>query len=226
MKDLLDDVGLAQSLADRYPSELSGGQRQRVSIARALSLEPQLMILDEPVSALDVSVQAQIINLLEDLQDRHGLAYLFVSHDLAVIRHVADRIMVMYLGKVVEQGDNEAIYSNPGHPYTEALLSAVPVPDPRSKSWNEPMLEGEVPSASWVPSGCPFHPRCPKVHVELRRRRSGPGGTRRVLVARGVPLRRRRLGSGRSRRGLGRLAPRNRFEGTRAMTSRSRRGVA
>lgn len=177
--ELLEDVGLAQPLADRFPSELSGGQRQRVSIARALSLEPHLMILDEPVSALDVSVQAQIINLLEDLQERHRLAYLFISHDLGVIRHVADRIMVMYLGKIVEQGNNEAIFAKPGHPYTQALLSAVPAPDPRSTGWRKHVVEGEVPSAAQEVSGCSFHPRCPmaqeKCTVETPSLETRPG---------------------------------------------------
>jgi oligopeptide transport system ATP-binding protein len=158
---LLDDCGIAKSFLPRHPHEFSGGQRQRVGIARALSLDPKLVVADEPVSALDVSIQAQILNLLKDLQKEHKLAYLFISHDFSVVRHLCTRIAVMYLGRVVEMADSEQLFNDPQHPYTEALLSAVPVPDPSiEKRRKRILLTGDVPSPLKPPSGCRFHPRC------------------------------------------------------------------
>ena len=160
--DLLTNVGLNPYMADRFPHEFSGGQRQRIGVARALSVSPKFIVADEPVSALDVSIQAQIINLLEDLQEQFNLTYLFIAHDLSVVRHISDRVGVMYLGHMVEMAERNEIYRNPIHPYTKALLSAVPIPDPVLDAQRERvLLTGEVPSPLNPPSGCVFHPRCP-----------------------------------------------------------------
>jgi oligopeptide transport system ATP-binding protein len=167
---LLSEVGLPSALTERYPHELSGGQRQRVGIARALAMQPSFIVCDEPVSALDVSIQAQIINLLDDLQERYDLTYLFVAHDLAVVRHISDRVAVMYLGKLVELADWQQLYEEPLHPYTRALLAAVPIPDPEVEAHRERIiLRGEVPSPLHPPAGCVFHPRCPMAIAECQR---------------------------------------------------------
>jgi oligopeptide/dipeptide ABC transporter ATP-binding protein len=169
--ELLDRVGLRADTYDRYPHEFSGGQRQRIGIARALAVQPRLIVADEPVSALDVSIQAQIVNLLQDLQGEMRLAYVFIAHDLRVVEHISHRVAIMYLGKIVELADSEEIYRNPRHPYTRALLSAIPVPDPKARR-QRMLLPGDVPSPIHPPAGCPFHPRC--LYVEERCRSMEP----------------------------------------------------
>jgi oligopeptide transport system ATP-binding protein len=181
VRELLSVCGLDPKFVDRYPHEMSGGQRQRVGIARALALDPEFIVCDEAVSALDVSIQAQVVNLLEDLREKFRLTYLFIAHDLSVVRHLCQRVAVMYLGRIVEMADSDELFDNPLHPYTQALLSAVPVPDPRVESLRQfRPAKGEVPSPINPPSGCVFHPRCPvavdgckKARPELRELRPG-----------------------------------------------------
>jgi peptide/nickel transport system ATP-binding protein len=171
---LFRTVGLDPSMMDRVPHEFSGGQRQRLGIARALSCNPSLIVCDEPISALDVSIQAQIINLLEELQDTLGLTYLFIAHDLSVVQHISDRVAVMYLGHIVELTGSEELYANPLHPYTRALLSAIPIPDPFiEESRRRILLKGDVPSPANPPSGCPFHPRCSQAVEQCKTERPG-----------------------------------------------------
>jgi oligopeptide/dipeptide ABC transporter ATP-binding protein len=169
-RTLLEQVGLRPEFAERYPHEFSGGQRQRIGIARAISTDPKLLILDEPISALDISVRAQILNLLEDLQEQRKLAYLFIAHDLSVVRHTCDRVAVMYLGIIAEQGPSESLFANPLHPYTRALLASVPVPDPSLRR-ERALLEGDVPTPVAIPSGCRFRTRCPLAQEVCARER-------------------------------------------------------
>lgn len=166
--ELMDAVGVPREFLYRYPHQFSGGQRQRIGIARAIALNPSLVICDEPVSALDVSVQSQVLNLLKEIQEKKGLAYLFISHDLSVVRFISDRVCVMFLGKVCEIGDSELIYQQPVHPYTRFLINAIPVADPKLRNVEKPLLQGEIPSPVNPPAGCRFHTRCPYATEKCR----------------------------------------------------------
>jgi oligopeptide/dipeptide ABC transporter ATP-binding protein len=181
--ELLARVGLHADALERYPHEFSGGQRQRIAVARALALKPRLIVCDEPTSALDVSVQSQVINLLKEIQEREGLAYIFISHNLDLVRYVSDRIYVMYLGRVVEAGESELLFSDPAHPYTQALLSSIPNWDPEARSLLNAELRGEAPSPLWDPPGCPFEPRCPKAAERCGREAPKQRDVRGRLVA-------------------------------------------
>ena len=169
VENMINEVGLLPEHLTRYPHEFSGGQRQRIGLARAMVMEPELVVADEPISALDVSIQAQVVNVLEDLQQELGLTYLFVAHDLSMVRHISDRIGVMYLGKIVESGESDEVYDNPCHPYTRALLASIPIADPkRALSLEHCGIEGDLPSPLHVPSGCRFHTRCPYATDQCR----------------------------------------------------------